>query len=45
VTVPVRWTDRAPEPFDHRLAVDGLVELVQLVAALEYPRLASEDRA
>lgn len=45
VTVPVRWTDRASESFDHRLAVDGLVELAQLVAALGYPRLAGEDRA
>jgi hypothetical protein len=45
VTVPVRWTDRASESFDHRLAVDGLAELAALVSALGYPRLASKDQA
>jgi hypothetical protein len=45
VTVPLRWTDRASESFDHRLAVEGLADLAQLVAALGYPRLAGEERA
>lgn len=45
VTVPVRWTDRASESLDHRLAVDGLVELTQLVATMRYPRLARSGQA
>jgi hypothetical protein len=45
VTIPVRWTDRASEPLDHRLAPEGLAELAALVATLGHPRFAHEDRA
>ncbi len=44
VTVPVGWTDRAPAPLAHRLACEGLVELAELVVALEHPPVASRDR-
>lgn len=40
VTLPVGWTDRGSGPAGHRLAVDGLVELAGLVAALDHPRVA-----
>jgi hypothetical protein len=40
VTLPVAWTDRAPARQDHRLAIDGLAELLELAAALEHPPLA-----
>lgn len=35
VTLPVSWTDRAPAALEHRLAVEGLAELAQLVAAVK----------
>jgi len=43
VTLPVGWTDRAPGPLGHRLAAAGLVELVDLCAALDHPPLALRD--
>jgi hypothetical protein len=43
VTLPVGWTDRAAAPLDHRLAVEGLAELADLVAALRNPPLAGRD--
>jgi hypothetical protein len=45
VTLPVGWTDRAPDPADHRLKVEGLVELAGLVAALDHPPLARRRRS
>jgi len=41
VTLPLAWTDRAPARQTHRLAIEGLVELAVLTAALEHPPLAS----
>jgi Family of unknown function (DUF5372) len=45
VTVPVGWTDRAPGPLGHRLALDGLAELARLAAALGHRRLARSGPA
>jgi hypothetical protein len=46
VTLPVGWTDRVPAPLlGHRLAVEGLTELAELVAGLEHPPLARRDRS
>ena len=45
VTLPVAWTDRAPVPFDHRLSIEGVVELCGLVAALDHPPFARRGRA
>jgi hypothetical protein len=45
VTLPVAWTDRVPEPLAHRLAREGLVELAELVAAFDHPRVASRGRS
>lgn len=44
VTLPVAWTDRAPVWGGHRLTVEGLAELVVLVEALGYPRVAKRKR-
>ena len=44
VTLPVAWTDRAPEALGHRLGADGLVELAGLVAVLD-PPLAKRGRS
>ena len=43
VTLPVSWTDRAPAPLAHRLAAEGLVDLAELVAAIQDPPLAEGD--
>jgi hypothetical protein len=43
VTLPARWTDRAPAPLGHRLALEGLASLGELVAALQDPPLAERD--
>jgi len=40
VTLPVAWTDRGSLAAAHRLAVEGLVELVVLVAEMDHPRVA-----
>ena len=40
VTLPVDWTDRTPASLGQRLAMEGLVELAYLVAALEYSPVA-----
>lgn len=45
VTLPVGWTDRAPAPLAHRLACEGLVELAELVVALEHPPVGSRDQS
>jgi hypothetical protein len=45
VTLPVAWTDRGPARQEHRLAVEGLAELVELAAALEHPPLAKRNRS
>ena len=45
VTLPVGWTDRAPEPLGHRLDADALVVLAGLVAALGHPPLAERRRS
>jgi hypothetical protein len=46
VTLPVRWTDRTPDAvLAHRLGLEGLSALLELVAALHHPRLAREQRA
>lgn len=45
VTLPVGWTDRAPAPLRYRLAVEGLVELAGLAAALGYPPVAGRSRS
>jgi hypothetical protein len=46
VTLPIRWTDRTPDAvFSHRFGPEGLAALVELVAALGYPRLASWERS
>ena len=45
VTLPVAWTDRAPAGLEHRLAIEGLVELAGLVAALDHPPLARRRRS
>jgi len=34
VTLPVVWTDRGPAPDGHRLSLDALVALADLVAAI-----------
>jgi hypothetical protein len=44
VTLPVGWTDRAPAPLPQRLAAEGLVELAELVAAVDHPPVAGRDR-
>jgi hypothetical protein len=44
VTLPVGWTDRTPVWPDHRLAMEGLVELAHLVAALEHSPVAPSSR-
>jgi len=36
VTLPVAWTDRGPTPDGHRLSVDALVTLDNLLSALVY---------
>lgn len=45
VTLPVGWTDRAPGPLGHRLAMEGLAELARLVAGLGYPPVARRKRS
>jgi hypothetical protein len=45
VTLPVAWTDRAPAALDHRLACEGLVELAELVTALDHPPVACRDQS
>jgi len=46
VTLPVRWTDRTPDDLlEQRLGPEGLAALVEVVAAIHHPRLATEDRA
>jgi Family of unknown function (DUF5372) len=45
VTLPVDWTDRWPAALTHRLAMEGLVELAGLVAALDHPPLARGRRS
>ena len=45
VTLPVAWTDRGPAPLPHRLAAEGLVELVELVAVFDHPPVASRDQS
>jgi hypothetical protein len=45
VTLPVAWTDRAPEALSHRLGADGLVELAGLVAVLADPPLAKRGQS
>ncbi len=45
VTLPVGWTDRAPAAVSHRLAAEGLAEVVELVAALDHPPVARWDRS
>jgi hypothetical protein len=46
VTLPIRWTDRSPGVvLEHRVGPEGLVALVEVVAALDHPRLASEKRS
>jgi hypothetical protein len=46
VTLPVRWTDRTPEAAStHRLGLEGLAALLELVAAVDHPRLARENRS
>ena len=45
VTLPVGWTDRAPVPLEHRLAAEGLAELIALAAALGNPPVEGKDRA
>ena len=44
VTLPVSWTDRAPARQAHRLAIEGLAELMELKAALEHPPLAKRGQ-
>lgn len=34
VTLPQEWTDRGPQPFEHRLSVEGLTAARALVDAL-----------
>jgi uncharacterized protein DUF5372 len=46
VTLPIRWTDRTPDVMlEHRLGREGLAALVELVAALDHPRLATGERS
>lgn len=45
VTLPVGWTDRAPASLSHRLAMEGLAELANLMAALEHPRVGRRNRS
>jgi hypothetical protein len=45
VTLPIAWTNRAPARQTNRLAIEGLVELVALTAALQHPPLASRGRS
>jgi len=45
VTLPAAWTDRAAPPLGHRLALDGLAGLSELVAALQDPPMAERDLA
>jgi Family of unknown function (DUF5372) len=45
VTLPVRWTDRAPAGLGHRLAMEGLAELAGLAAALGHPPFARRRRS
>jgi hypothetical protein len=44
VTLPIAWTDRAPEePLAHRLSEEGLTAVAKLVAALQDPLPAGRD--
>jgi Family of unknown function (DUF5372) len=46
VTLPIRWTDRTPDAvLAQRVGPDGLAALVEVVAALDHPRLARRKRA
>ena len=45
VTLPVSWTDRVPEQPAHRLAIEGLIDLVAMAAALHHPPLARRERS
>ena len=45
VTLAVGWTDRAPAPLAHRLAMEGLAEFAALAAALHHPPLARRERS
>ncbi|MGC8628527.1 MAG: DUF5372 family protein [Acidimicrobiales bacterium] len=43
VTLAAAWTDRAPALLAHRLGAEGLVELAELVAAIQDPPLVEGD--
>jgi hypothetical protein len=46
VTLPICWTDRTPDdPLAHRLGLQGLAALAELVKALHHPRLEREKRS
>ena len=45
VTLPAVWTDRGGAPLAHRLTVEGLAELAELVAALHRPPLVRRRRS
>jgi hypothetical protein len=46
VTLPIRWTDRTPDALlPHRVGPEGLAALVEVVAALDHPRLARWKRS
>ena len=45
VTLPIGWTDRAAAALGHRLAIEGLVQLVELMVALAHPPLARRRRS
>ena len=44
VTLPIAWTDRAPDkPLPHRLGLEGLAALAELVAVLQGPPSRERD--
>ena len=43
VTLPAGWTDRGPVPLRHRLALEGLAALSELVAAMQDPPIVEQD--
>ena len=43
VTVAESWTDRGGEPCEHRLSVEGLLELLTLVTALRQRQDAQQS--
>ncbi len=45
VTLPVAWTDRSPAALSHRLGIEGLVALAELIGALHHPRIARRGGA